>query len=40
MKALGQKLPEGAYRKYKVMGKEFDPAKAEEYAASFAIRKA
>ena len=40
MKALGQKVPEGAYRKYKVMGKEFDPAKAEEYAASFAIRKA
>ena len=40
MKALGQRVPEGAYRKYKVMGKEFDPAKAEEYAASFAIRKA
>jgi len=40
MKALGQKVPEGAYRKYKVMGKEFDPAKAEAYAASFAIRKA
>ena len=40
MKALGQKVPEGAYRKYKVMGKEFDPAKPEAYAASFAIRKA
>jgi nitrate/nitrite transport system substrate-binding protein len=40
MKALGQKVPEGAYRKYKVMGKEFDPARAAEYAASFAIKKA
>ena len=40
MKALGEKAPEGAYRKYTVMGKEFDPAKAEAYAASFAIRKA
>jgi len=40
MKALDEKVPEGAYRKYKVMGKEFDPAKAAEYAASFAIRKA
>jgi len=40
MKALGQKVPEGAYRKYKVMGKEFDPAKPEAYAASFSIRKA
>ena len=39
MKALDEKVPEGAYRKYKVMGKEFDPAKAAEYAASFAIRK-
>ena len=40
MKALDQKVPEGAYRKYKVMGKEFDPAQAAEYAAGFAIRKA
>ena len=40
MKALGERVPEGAYRKYKVMGKEFDPAKPEDYAASFAIRKA
>jgi nitrate/nitrite transport system substrate-binding protein len=40
MKALDQKVPEGAYRKYKVMGKEFDPARAAEYAASFAIQKA
>ena len=40
MKALAQKPPEGAYRKYKVMGKEFDPAKPAEYAASFAIKRA
>ena len=40
MKALDQKVPEGAYRKYKVMGKEFDPAQAAAYAAGFAIRKA
>jgi nitrate/nitrite transport system substrate-binding protein len=36
----GFKPPEGAYRKFKVMGKEFDPAKPEEYARSFAIGKA
>ena len=40
MKELDQKVPEGAYKKFKVMGKEFDPAKAKDYAASFAIRKA
>ena len=39
MKLLDQKVPEGAYRKYKVMGKEFDPAQAEAYAKSFAISK-
>jgi nitrate/nitrite transport system substrate-binding protein len=39
MKALDQKVPEGAYRKYKVMGKEFDADKAEAYAKSFAISK-
>ena len=40
MKELEQKAPEGAYPKFKVMGREFDPAKASEYAKSFAIRKA
>ncbi|MBL8380954.1 MAG: ABC transporter substrate-binding protein [Burkholderiales bacterium] len=40
MKELDQKVPDGAYRKFKVMGREFDPAKPEDYAASFAIRKA
>lgn len=39
MKALDQKVPEGAYRKYKVMGKEFDAEKADAYAKSFAINK-
>ena len=39
MKLLDQKVPEGAYRSYKIMGKEFDPAKADAYAKSFAISK-
>ena len=40
MKELDQKIPEGAYKKFKVMGREFDPSKPEEYVNSFAIRKA
>lgn len=40
MKDLDMKAPDGAYPKFKVMGREFDPAKAAEYANSFAIRKA
>jgi nitrate/nitrite transport system substrate-binding protein len=39
MKALGEPVPEGAYRKYRIMGKEFDPAQAEAYSKSFAISK-
>jgi nitrate/nitrite transport system substrate-binding protein len=39
MGQLGMKVPEGAYKKFKVMGKEFDPAKADAYAKSFAINK-
>ena len=39
MKLLAQKVPEGAYRKYSIMGKEFDPAQADAYAKSFAISK-
>jgi nitrate/nitrite transport system substrate-binding protein len=39
MTQAGFKPPEGAYRKFKVMGKEFDPAKPEEYVKSFAINK-
>ncbi|NBT10711.1 MAG: nitrate ABC transporter substrate-binding protein [Betaproteobacteria bacterium] len=42
MKDLGQAVtPASAgYRRFKVMGKEFDPNKAAEYARSFAISKA
>jgi nitrate/nitrite transport system substrate-binding protein len=39
MKALDQKVPEGAYPKFRVMGREFDPEKAEAYAQSFAIKR-
>jgi nitrate/nitrite transport system substrate-binding protein len=39
MKALGQPVPEGNLRKFKVMGREFDPAKAAEYARSFPINR-
>ena len=37
MAQVGFKPPEGAYPKFKVMGKEFDPAKPDEYVKSFAI---
>lgn len=40
MAALGQPVPEGSYPKFKIMGREFDPAKAADYAKSFKIRKA
>ncbi|MFM9881041.1 MAG: CmpA/NrtA family ABC transporter substrate-binding protein [Burkholderiaceae bacterium] len=39
MKIAGFTPPEGAYKKYKIMGKEFDPAKPDEYVKSFAINK-
>ena len=39
MKALDQKVPEGAYPKFTVMGKVFDPEKAAAYANSFLIKK-
>jgi nitrate/nitrite transport system substrate-binding protein len=42
MKALGLPLPDakaGAYPKFSVMGKAFDPDKAEAYAQSFAIKR-
>jgi nitrate/nitrite transport system substrate-binding protein len=39
MKALDMKPPEGAYPKFTVMGKVFDPDKAAAYAASFAIKR-
>ncbi len=40
MKELGQPVPDGAYKKFKVMGKEFDAAKADDYLKSFSISKA
>ncbi|TWO70778.1 ABC transporter substrate-binding protein [Caenimonas sedimenti] len=40
MAVAGFKPPEGAYKKFKVMGKEFDPMKPEDYVKSFAISKA
>jgi nitrate/nitrite transport system substrate-binding protein len=39
MRELDQKAPEGAYPKFRVMGKEFDPMKADDYVNSFAIRR-
>jgi len=39
MKALGQPVPEDAYRKYTIMGKEFDAQKADAYVNSFAIKR-
>ena len=39
MKLAGFAVPDGAYKKFKVMGKEFDPSKPDEYAKSFAINK-
>ena len=40
MKETGLAAPERTYKPFSVMGKEFDPAKPEEYLASFAIRRA
>jgi nitrate/nitrite transport system substrate-binding protein len=39
MKDLGQKVPEGAYPKFTIMGKVFDPAAPDAYLKSFAISK-
>jgi nitrate/nitrite transport system substrate-binding protein len=39
MKELDQKVPDGAYPKFKIMGREFDATKAAEYAKSFPIQK-
>ena len=41
MLELGQKAPAAgtAYPKFKIMGREFDPAKADEYTRSFAINR-
>ena len=39
MKELGQAAPEGAYPKFTIMGKVFDPTKPDDYVKSFAIAK-
>ena len=39
MKELGQPVPDGAYKKYRIMNKEFDPAQADAYVNSFAIKR-
>jgi nitrate/nitrite transport system substrate-binding protein len=39
MKSLDMKAPDGAYPKFTVMGKAFDPEKADAYVASFAIKR-
>jgi nitrate/nitrite transport system substrate-binding protein len=39
MKSLDMKVPDGAYPKFTVMGKAFDPEKADAYVASFAIKR-
>ena len=39
MKQLDMKVPDGAYPKFTVMGKAFDPEKPEAYISSFAIKR-
>jgi nitrate/nitrite transport system substrate-binding protein len=39
MKEVGMKPPAATSKKFAVMGKEFDPAKPDDYLASFAIRR-
>jgi nitrate/nitrite transport system substrate-binding protein len=39
MAEIGMSAPKESYRKFKVMGKEFDAAKPDAYIDSFAIRR-
>jgi nitrate/nitrite transport system substrate-binding protein len=39
MKEVGLDPPEASSKSFKVMGKEFDPAKPDEYLKSFAIKR-
>jgi nitrate/nitrite transport system substrate-binding protein len=39
MKELGQKAPDAMPKKIRVMGRDFDPGKPDEYVNSFAIRR-
>ncbi len=40
MKSLDMKVPDGAYPKFTIMGKVFDPEKPDAYLSSFAIKRA
>jgi nitrate/nitrite transport system substrate-binding protein len=40
MQELGYSAPGSTYKKHTIMGKEFDPAKPDEYLKSFSIRRA
>ncbi|MBK7531019.1 CmpA/NrtA family ABC transporter substrate-binding protein [Piscinibacter sp.] len=40
MKSLDMKVPDGAYPKFTIMGKVFDPDKPDAYLSSFAIKRA
>ena len=40
MKELGQTPPEGAFPKFTIMGKVFDPARPDDYVKSFAVARA
>ena len=40
MKEMGLTPPTTSYKSFAVMGKTFDPAKPDDYLASFKIRKA
>jgi len=39
MKEMGQNPPKETYANHKIMGKDFDPSKPEEYVNSFAIKR-
>jgi nitrate/nitrite transport system substrate-binding protein len=39
MRELGQTAPDNGMRKFRIMGKEFDPAKPEDYVKSFPINR-
>jgi len=39
MKQLDEAVPEGNYKKIRVMGKDFDPTKPDAYLNSFAMKR-
>jgi nitrate/nitrite transport system substrate-binding protein len=39
MAEVGIRPPDGAYRKFRVMGREFDPAKPDEYLKGFPLHR-